>query len=78
MTDAVANNRIGGIALDVYAEEPLPLDDPLLALHDQPGDRITLTPHDAWQSPWTWVRDSQEIWFNILRSLHGEPLQFLV
>lgn len=78
LTDAVANNRIGGIALDVYAEEPLPLDDPLLALHDQPGDRITLTPHDAWQSPWTWVRDSQEIWFNILRSLHGEPLQFLV
>ena len=78
LTDAIAGGRIGGIALDVYAEEPLPLDDPLLALHDQLGDRVTLTPHDAWQSPWTWVRDSQEIWFNVLRSLRGEPLAFLV
>jgi len=43
-----------------------------------PGDRVTLTPHCAWQSPWTWVRDSQEIWFNVLRSLRGEPLEWLV
>ncbi len=78
LTDAVANNRIGGVALDVFYDEPLPVDDPLLDLHDLPGDRVTLTPHDAWQSPWTWVRDSQEIWFNVLRSLRGEPLKFLV
>ncbi len=78
LTGAVANHRIGGVALDVFFDEPLPLDDPLLALHDQPGDRVTLTPHLAWQSPWTWVRDSQEIWFNVLRSLRGEPLEFLV
>jgi phosphoglycerate dehydrogenase-like enzyme len=78
LTDAVANGRIGGVALDVYYDEPLPIDDPLLDLHDLPGDRVTLTPHCAWQSPWTWVRDSQEIWFNVLRSLRGEPLQFLV
>jgi phosphoglycerate dehydrogenase-like enzyme len=78
LTDAVANERIGAVALDVFYDEPLPLDDPLLALHDQPGDRVTLTPHVAWQSPWTWVRDSQEIWFNVLRSLAGEPLHHLV
>jgi phosphoglycerate dehydrogenase-like enzyme len=78
LTDAVANHRIGGVALDVYYDEPLPIDDPLLYLHEQPGDRVTLTPHCAWQSPWTWVRDSQEIWFNVLRSLRGEPLQHLV
>jgi len=78
LTSAVAGGRIGGIALDVYAEEPLPYDDPLLELHDQPGDRVTLTPHCAWQSPWTWVRDSQEIWFNVLRSLNGEPIRHLV
>jgi phosphoglycerate dehydrogenase-like enzyme len=78
LTRAVANGKIGGVALDVYAEEPLPYDDPLLDLHDQPGDRITLTPHCAWQSPWTWVRDSQEIWFNVLRSLKGEPIRHLV
>jgi phosphoglycerate dehydrogenase-like enzyme len=78
LTSAVAAGRIGGVALDVYAEEPLPLDDPLLTLHDQPGDRVTLTPHCAWQSPWTWVRDSLEIWQNVLRSLNGEPIRHLV
>lgn len=78
LTEAVANGRIGGVALDVFYDEPLPVDDPLLDLHDLPGDRVTLTPHCAWQSPWTWVRDSQEIWFNVLRSLRGEPLRHLV
>ena len=78
LTRAVADGRIGAVALDVYADEPLPLDDPLLALHDEGGDRVTLTPHCAWQSPWTWVRDSQQIWFNVLRSLRGEPIRHLV
>ena len=78
LTNALRNHDIGGVALDVYFDEPLPVDDPLLALHDDPGDRVTLTPHCAWQSPWTWVRDSQEIWFNVLRSLNGEPLNHLV
>ena len=78
LTRAVAEGRIGGAALDVYADEPLPPDDPLLALHDEGLDRVTLTPHCAWQSPWTWVRDSQQLWFNVLRSLRGEPIQHLV
>ena len=78
LTKAVADGAIGGAAIDAYAVEPLPTDDPLLDLHDLPGERVTLTPHCAWQSPWTWVRDSQEIWFNVLRSLNGEPLKHLV
>jgi phosphoglycerate dehydrogenase-like enzyme len=78
LTRAVADGRLGAVALDVYADEPLPPDDPLLALHDAGGDRVTLTPHCAWQSPWTWVRDSQEIWQNVLRSLRGEPIKHLV
>ena len=80
LTDALAAGRIGAVALDVFAEEPLPVDDPLLALHDraEAGERVTLTPHNAWQSPWTWVRDSQELWLNVRRSLRGEPIQHLV
>jgi phosphoglycerate dehydrogenase-like enzyme len=78
LTNAVANERIGAVGLDVFYDEPLPIDDPLLDLHDLPGDRVTLTPHCAWQSPWTWIRDSQEIWFNVLRSLNGEPIHHLV
>lgn len=71
---ALAERRIGGAALDVYTTEPLPLDDPLHALHADVNARVTLTPHDGWQSPWTWVRDSQGIWFNVLRALRGEPI----
>jgi phosphoglycerate dehydrogenase-like enzyme len=80
LTEALAAGRIGAVALDVFAEEPLPVDDPLLALHDREdtGERVTLTPHNAWQSPWTWVRDSQELWLNVRRSLRGEPVQHLV
>ena len=80
LTDALVARRIGAVALDVFAEEPLPVDDPLLTLHDraEAGERVTLTPHNAWQSPWTWVRDSQELWLNVRRSLRGEPVHHLV
>ena len=78
LTDALAAGRIGAVALDVFAEEPLPLDDPLVALHDGAAERVTLTPHNASQSPWTWVRDSQELWLNVRRSLDGEPIRHLV
>ena len=78
LTEAVAAGRIGAVALDVFTEEPLPLDDPLVALHDGAAERVTLTPHNASQSPWTWVRDSQELWLNVRRSLDGEPIRHLV
>ena len=78
LTDALAAGRIGAVALDVFAQEPLPRDEPLLALHDGADERVTLTPHNAWQSPWTWVRDSQELWLNVRRSLRGEPIRHLV
>jgi phosphoglycerate dehydrogenase-like enzyme len=78
LTEAIASGRIGAVALDVFAEEPLPVDDPLLALHDGADERVTLTPHNAWQSPWTWVRDSQELWRNVRRALGGEPIRFIV
>lgn len=78
LTEAVAAGEIGAVALDVFADEPLPIDDPLLRLHDTAGERVTLTPHNAWQSPWTWVRDSQELWLNVGRSMRGEPILHLV
>ena len=78
LTAALREHRLGGAALDVFFEEPLPHDDALHTLHERPDGRVTLTPHIAWQSPWTWVRDSHEIWHNVLRSLRGEPLHHLV
>jgi D-3-phosphoglycerate dehydrogenase len=78
LTAALQSGQLGGAALDVFFEEPLPHDDPLHALHEDPEANVTLTPHIGWQSPWTWVRDSHEIWHNVLRSLRGEPVHHLV
>ncbi|MGI9252299.1 MAG: NAD(P)-dependent oxidoreductase, partial [Thermomicrobiales bacterium] len=77
MTAAIASGRIDA-ALDVFATEPLPADDPLIALHDGANEHLTITPHNAWGSPWTWVRDSQEIWLNVKRLLEGEQLRWVI
>lgn len=75
---ALAERRLGGAALDVFATEPLPYSHPLHALHEDLEVGVTLTPHCGWQSPWTWVRDSQELWFNVARAMKGEPIRHLV
>ena len=77
LVQALQGERLGGAALDVFAEEPLPPDDPLHALHES-DDRVTLTPHSAWQGHWTHIRDSQTLWFNVLRLFEGEALEYLV
>lgn len=42
LVKALQNKTIGGAALDVYWEEPIPAGDPLLEL-----DNLTMTPHNA-------------------------------
>ncbi|MDO4272789.1 MAG: 2-hydroxyacid dehydrogenase [Eubacteriales bacterium] len=42
LTEVLAEHKIGGAALDVFAREPISADDPLLKL-----DNVTLTPHLA-------------------------------
>ena len=78
LTAALRARRIGGAALEVSAEEPLPADDPLLDLHDDLSLNVTLTPHSSSIAPWTWLRDSQAIWHNVLRALRGERVEWLV
>ncbi|NJM42010.1 MAG: hypothetical protein HC853_15265 [Anaerolineae bacterium] len=77
LVQAISEKRIAA-ALDVFAVEPLPTDDPLHALHQDLSHNLTLTAHTAWQSPWTHVRDSLVIWHNVLRDLRGEPVLYLV
>lgn len=75
---ALQNGTIGGAALEVFYDEPLPLDSPLHALHKADPNRIILSPHSGAQGPWTWVRDSREIWDNVRRLVDGQPLKYIV
>lgn len=75
---ALQEGCIAGAALDVYYDEPLPLESPLHALHNARPADIILTPHSAAQGPWTWIRDSQDLWFNIRRTLDGQPIAYRV
>ena len=72
---ALRERRIGGAALEVFAEEPLPPDDPLYDLHDDLANNVTLTPHCSSLAPGSWLRDSQAVWYNVLRALGGEPIR---
>ncbi len=45
---ALDEGIIGGAALDVFREEPIPVENPLLKIKNK--DRLILTPHVAWAS----------------------------
>lgn len=51
MVEALQSRKIAGAALDVYEDEPLPLDSPLLKM-----DNVMLAPHNANSSPTAWER----------------------
>ncbi len=48
LADAVDNGVIAGAGIDVYAEEPLPLDHPYLKMRHP--ERMRFSPHIAWAS----------------------------
>ena len=66
---ALRDRRIGGAALDVTDPEPLPLDDPLLAL-----DNCLIVPHVASATTATRGRMAAMAAANLIAGLRGEPL----
>ena len=67
---AVAEGRIGGIGIDVYSKEPLPVDHPLYAVKDLPN--VCLTPHMAWGAFEARARCVSEVAENIEAFVRGE------
>lgn len=73
LTKALQERRIGGAALDVFAEEPLPKDSPLWDL-----DNVLITPHSAGIAHKLWERQYTLFSQNLRRFISGAPLIGLV
>lgn len=70
LAEAILDGRIGGIGVDVYSAEPMPLSHPLQEVKDMPN--VLLTPHMAWGGYETRVRVLKEIASNITAYLNRE------
>jgi phosphoglycerate dehydrogenase-like enzyme len=66
---ALETGRLGGAALDVFVEEPLPIDSPLRRLPN-----VVLTPHVAGLHPHYLDRSTSLLIVNLGRYLKGESL----
>jgi phosphoglycerate dehydrogenase-like enzyme len=70
---ALRSRRIGGAALDVFDQEPLPADSPLWDLDD-----LLITPHTAGLTEKLWHRHYDHFSANLRHYLAHEPLQYVV
>jgi D-3-phosphoglycerate dehydrogenase len=68
LESALIENRIGGAALDVFEQEPLPLESPLRQLSN-----VILTPHAAWYSAQSALRVQALAADEVDRHLSGRP-----
>jgi len=73
LAEALRSCRIGGAALDVFAEEPLPPESPLWQL-----DNLLITPHTAGLTDKLWTRHYELFSQNLRRYLAHQPLLYLV
>lgn len=72
LIDALKSNKIAGAALDVYDEEPLPADHPLLSL-----DNVLLSPHLGYSTVETLQNFFVESVKNLKAWLEGSPTNVL-
>lgn len=73
LAQALREKKIGGAALDVFDQEPLPSDSPLWDL-----ENLLITPHTAAMTEKLWERHYHLIADNLRRYLAHEPLQAIV
>ncbi len=70
LCNAILENKIGGLGIDVYSKEPISEDNPLWRVKDY--DNVLLTPHIAWAAYESRVRCLNEIKKNIEAFFNGE------
>lgn len=67
LVQALRSRRIAGAGLDVFTIEPLPVNDPLIAL-----DNVILTPHWSASTTDVWQATGQAMAEGMLRAAHGQ------
>ena len=72
LIDCLRQRRIAGAALDVFDQEPLPRDHPLLGL-----DNVIISPHMAYVTEETYRLFYGEMVEDIAAWLKGEPIRLL-
>lgn len=72
LLDMLREKKIAGAGLDVFAQEPLPVDDPLRRL-----DNVVLTPHLGYVTQENYRRYYPDMVENILEWLKGEPIRVM-
>ncbi len=73
LTEALDNGHLGGAAIDVYDQEPLPRDHPLLSC-----EQVILTPHCADMTPEGVELLNEGAVDNIIAFLNGNPKNVVV
>lgn len=66
---ALSSGSLGGAAIDVYAAEPPPADNPLFALEGEAAMRTLFTPHIAGVTRQAWAKLFLTAWENVVRVL---------
>ena len=72
LMDALEQKRIRGAVLDVFWQEPMPANHPLLSM-----DNVVITPHIAGSSADVAIHQSLMIVEDVERFIKGEPLQYV-
>lgn len=68
LTDALSEGRIAGAGLDVFENEPVAPDNPLLSM-----DNVVVTPHSAGTTWDTWFRRAEFAYRNMRGVWDGDP-----
>ena len=76
IADAILENRLGGVGIDVYSKEPFGNDHAMARIAGR--DNVILTPHMAWGSYEARVRCCEEIALNIESFIKAEKRNRIV
>ena len=76
LAKALNEGEIAGVGLDVLTTEPMPADNPLLAIKD--SNKLVITPHNAWATYEARVRLLDEIYNNLNSFINGEERNLVV